>query len=38
LGCLFVLGRWMEGSMESWVRWWSGEKWGKWSSKVGGKI
>nr|GEW37090.1 ribonuclease H-like domain-containing protein [Tanacetum cinerariifolium] len=26
LGCLFVLGRWMEGSMESWVRWWNGEK------------
>nr|GEV62226.1 hypothetical protein [Tanacetum cinerariifolium] len=20
----------MEGSMESWVRWWSGEKWGEW--------
>nr|GEY94050.1 reverse transcriptase domain-containing protein [Tanacetum cinerariifolium] len=38
LGCLFVLGRWMEGSMESWVRWWSGEKWGKWSGKVGRKI
>nr|GEV18289.1 hypothetical protein [Tanacetum cinerariifolium] len=28
----------MEGSMESWVRWWNGEKWGKWSGKVGGKI
>nr|GEU77175.1 hypothetical protein [Tanacetum cinerariifolium] len=31
-------GRWMEGSMESWVRWWSGEKWGKWSSSGGYKV
>nr|GFC78865.1 hypothetical protein [Tanacetum cinerariifolium] len=22
-------GKVVEGSMESWVRWWSGEKWGK---------
>nr|GEZ90645.1 hypothetical protein [Tanacetum cinerariifolium] len=22
--------RMMEGSMESWVRWWSGKKWGEW--------
>nr|GEZ99350.1 hypothetical protein [Tanacetum cinerariifolium] len=29
----FLWERWMEGSMESWVRWWSGEKWGKWSSR-----
>nr|GEY49405.1 hypothetical protein [Tanacetum cinerariifolium] len=34
LGCLFVLGRWMEGSMESWVRWWSGENG---EEQIGGK-
>nr|GEX39874.1 hypothetical protein [Tanacetum cinerariifolium] len=26
-GCLFESGKVVEGSMESWVRWWSGEKW-----------
>nr|GFB92986.1 hypothetical protein [Tanacetum cinerariifolium] len=26
----FLLGRIVEVSMESWVRWWSGEKWGEW--------
>nr|GEY47405.1 hypothetical protein [Tanacetum cinerariifolium] len=31
-------GRWMEGSMELWVRWWSSEKWGKWSSRNGSVI
>nr|GEX40664.1 hypothetical protein [Tanacetum cinerariifolium] len=25
LGCLLLLGRWMEGSGKSWVRWWIGE-------------
>nr|GFB23413.1 hypothetical protein [Tanacetum cinerariifolium] len=31
-GSGFELGRSREGDWESWVRWWSGEKWGKWSS------
>nr|GEV21367.1 retrotransposon protein, putative, Ty1-copia subclass [Tanacetum cinerariifolium] len=34
----FLWGRWMEGSMESWVRRWSGEKWGKWSSSRYGYV
>nr|GEX36738.1 retrovirus-related Pol polyprotein from transposon TNT 1-94 [Tanacetum cinerariifolium]GEX58429.1 retrovirus-related Pol polyprotein from transposon TNT 1-94 [Tanacetum cinerariifolium]GEX58613.1 retrovirus-related Pol polyprotein from transposon TNT 1-94 [Tanacetum cinerariifolium] len=31
-GSGFELGKSGEGDWESWVRWWSGEKWGKWSS------
>nr|GEX33999.1 hypothetical protein [Tanacetum cinerariifolium] len=30
--CKFVLGKVVEGSIESWVRWWSGEKWGNMGS------
>nr|GFA84033.1 hypothetical protein [Tanacetum cinerariifolium] len=25
----FVLRKVVEGNIESWVRWWNGEKWGK---------
>nr|GFA85549.1 hypothetical protein [Tanacetum cinerariifolium] len=34
-GWRFVLGKVVEGSMESWVRWWIGEKWGKRGSVLG---
>nr|GEZ64639.1 hypothetical protein [Tanacetum cinerariifolium] len=29
----FELGSDGEGDWKSWVRWWSGEKWGRWCCK-----
>nr|GFB32854.1 hypothetical protein [Tanacetum cinerariifolium] len=31
--CWFELGSSGEGDWKSWVRWWIGEKWRKWSSR-----
>nr|GEV54207.1 hypothetical protein [Tanacetum cinerariifolium] len=36
-GCWVLLGRMMEGSRESWVRWRSGRKSGEKQGEVGGK-